>query len=163
MSNWLPPANDPQRYVRLLDQGTADGEQFFIEGYGWTANEGGSFGTAYRSSFFEIIEVNLGGQFYSTVTVSKGRSCKGDSGGPAVNHNLIGKAPWFTPVAIGVTVGHDELGWPWPPRKCPDLGFHNFFSRISNKLDWLDDRRAEFQLSECYRGSSNGNKYRRCF
>jgi hypothetical protein len=158
--NWLSPANDDTAWIRLLDQATANGEQFFIEGYGWTANEGGSSGTSRRSTFFEIIEENLGGQFRSTVTAGKGRACKGDSGGPAVNQGLIGKAPGFTPVAIGVAVGFSYF--PFEP-KCPDLGYTMFHSRVSNKLNWLDDRRAEFGLSACLRTTSNGNHYRRCF
>jgi hypothetical protein len=151
---WKAPANTADSWARLLARAPVVGEQFWIEGYGWNANSGGSPGTERRSLQFETVESMGTRHWIARVTQGRGRGCKHDSGGPANNdHYLIGKPGNFAATAFGVFTYAPQHPY------CPDLGETLTYTQISDKLTWVEP----FIAGGCYHGSSNNNPYWRCW
>lgn len=153
---WLAPANTDASWSRILNQMTVATDTYYIEGYGWNANSGGSFGVGRRGNNWGHINFQNADWFAMTTQANQSRPCFFDSGGPANNQTyMIGKAAsGFKPCALGV----DSAATALHPN-CPNPGDLFYYSRIHGKIPWLE---ANF-VGGCYHGSSNGYNYIRCW
>ena len=155
---WAAPANTSASWARIITRPAVIGDQFWVEGYGWNADSGGSPGVARRSKTFETVSGIAGNFWKMIVTQGRGRACHGDSGGPALNDfNLLGKPELgFTDAIFGVTSKAISTE---PILRCPHLGDSIYYSQLSDKVSFIEP----FFSGGCYHGSSNGNAYMRCW
>ncbi len=90
---WAWPADFSAAWSRILNQMTVTGQQFWMEGYGANQDSGTGVGIGRSGNHWETVGWNGSSHWHANVTQGWGRECSGDSGGPATNYGLIGKAP----------------------------------------------------------------------
>jgi len=156
--NWLWPGNDPAGWFRINNDGFSVGLQFWMQGYGANQNVVGSgVGVGRTGTHWETVGYidNPDPEYWhANVTDGWGRICNGDSGSPAINLGLIGKAPSFTPVVVGSLSNHEP-----PGTVCPEIGNKERYTNLADKTWWIE---GHFN-NGCFHGASNGNAYIRCW
>lgn len=96
-------------------------------------------------------------RYFLTKATKRARACKGDSGGPSIEHGNFGN-----PIVWGVFSGFQSSR-----RLCPERGENMYWVKTSLAKDWIEDTMKltfgpDFECERFGKGSQ-GTTYRRCW
>jgi hypothetical protein len=142
--------------ARFAQSVIAAGHQVRFWGWGHTAHTGFTAGERPRVTMQDVgVDWANSGHFNATVVSGEGRTCKGDSGGPATSINYAGSQPVIVGIHSNAT---EHVGW------CPPVGATTRKVNIGNRDGWVKDT-VESTGGDCSFFTSGGstNLYWRCF
>lgn len=146
---WAWPADTDASWMRLVYSHPTAAVSFWSLGYGvdMDANHGAGIGRVATRS--DIIDWSSADYWLAHVNQGYGRPCRGDSGSPADNTDLIGHD-----LAVGVFSNFDYSGAGY----CPGPDDKYRYTKISNKLQWILP-----QIGPCDYYIVNGWAYYWCY
>lgn len=155
----VEPGEHPFDFLPLTAR-VPTGEVYWVDGYGAHASTGSGFGIHRLANSAQGIDVIRNGYWEDEVQKDIGRPCKGDSGSAAINTTRTRGHADGPDMAIGIAAGAQGVS---PTDFCPDPGNLFWYSRIDDKLGFLQSILDVERLPRCRSLSHNGWPFQACY